>query len=68
MRFEMRSAWPTLGAGGVMLVDDVFNQSFRDFVQETGGPDSMVCRSADGTWMFGSVRKADAAASSLGRK
>ena len=42
-----------------MLVDDVFNQSFRDFVQETGKPDSMVCRSADGTWMFGLVRKAD---------
>jgi hypothetical protein len=59
MRFEMRSAWPRLGAGGVMLVDDVFNQSFRDFVQETGKPDSMVCRSADGTWMFGLVRKAD---------
>jgi hypothetical protein len=59
MRFEMKTVWPALRSGGVMLVDDVYNQAFRDFVQEVGHPESMVCRSADGTWMFGVVRKGD---------
>ena len=63
MRFEMRSAWPALRSGGVMLVDDVFNQSFRDFVAETGGLESMVCRSADGTWMFGLVQRGETTSS-----
>jgi hypothetical protein len=40
-----------------MLVDDVYNQAFGDFLREVGQPESMVCRSADGTWMFGVVRK-----------
>ena len=59
MRFEMRTVWPALRSGGVMLVDDVYNQAFRDFLREVGHPESMVCRSADGTWMFGVVRKGD---------
>ncbi len=57
MRFEMETAWPALRSGGLMLVDDVHNQAFRDFVRDAGQPESMVCRSADGTWMFGVIRK-----------
>jgi hypothetical protein len=57
MRFEMRSAWPALRPGGIMLVDDVYNESFRDFVGEAHPPESAVYRSADGTGMFGAARK-----------
>ena len=57
MRFELRTVWPALDRGGLVLVDDVDNQSFRDFVQESGGPPSVVMRSGDGPWMFGAVRK-----------
>jgi hypothetical protein len=57
MRFEMNSAWAALRIGGVMLVDDVYNQSFRQFVGTAHPTESMVCRSADGTWMFGAARK-----------
>ena len=57
MRFEMTTAWASLADGGLMLVDDVHNQAFRDFVADAGRPPSLVCRSADGTWMFGVVRK-----------
>ena len=58
MLFEMRLAWSALRPGGIMLVDDVFNQSFRDFVREAQPMDAGVYRSADGTWMFGAARKA----------
>jgi hypothetical protein len=61
MRFEMRKVWPALRNGGVMLVDDVNNQAFGDFLREVGHPESMVCRSADSVWMFGVVRKGDEA-------
>jgi hypothetical protein len=57
MRFEMRLAFPTLCPGGIMLIDDVYNQSFRDFINEAHPPDAAVCRSADGTWLFGVARK-----------
>jgi Methyltransferase domain len=57
MSFEMNQAWPRLPVGGVMLVDDVNNQSFRDFVAHAQPTTSAVCRSADGTWMFGIARK-----------
>ena len=57
MRFEMDTVWPSLGAGGVMLIDDVDNQSFADFLCQVGQPDSLVVRSADGPWMFAMVRK-----------
>jgi hypothetical protein len=57
MSFEMKTVWPALRGGGIMLVDDVYNQAFRDFVREADRQDSMVCRSADGTWMFGVIRK-----------
>jgi hypothetical protein len=57
MRFEMRLTWPAVAAGGIMLVDDVYNQSFGDFVRETHPIGSGVYRSADGTWMFGVARK-----------
>lgn len=57
MRFELRTVWPAMDSGGLVLVDDVENQSFRDFVRESGGPPSTVMRSADGPWMFGAVRK-----------
>jgi hypothetical protein len=59
MRFEMKLAWPALRSGGIMLVDDVHNQSFRDFVRDAEPADSAVYRSADGTWMFGAARKGD---------
>jgi Methyltransferase domain len=57
MRFELRTVWPAMDRGGLVLVDDVENQAFRDFVQEAGGPPSAVIRSADGPWMFGVVSK-----------
>ena len=57
MGFEMKAVWPTLPGGGVMLVDDVHNQSFAKFVSHTGNPEAIVCRSADSQWMFGAIRK-----------
>jgi hypothetical protein len=57
MSFEMHQAWRKLRAGGLMLVDDVYNKAFRDFVNEVRPEASAVCRSADGTWMFGIARK-----------
>ncbi len=61
MRFELRTVWPAMDKGGVVLVDDVENQAFRDFVRESGVPPSVVMRSADGPWMFGAARKVGAA-------
>jgi Methyltransferase domain len=55
MRFEMMAVWPALRSGGLMIIDDVDKAAFRDFTRETGGQTSMVCRSADGPWMFGVV-------------
>jgi len=57
MSFEMHQAWSRLRAGGLMLVDDVYNRAFRDFVKDVRPAASEVFRSADGTWMFGVVRK-----------
>lgn len=57
MQFELRTVWPAMHGGGLALVDDVDNQSFRDFVLEEGGPPSVVMRSADGPHMFGALRK-----------
>jgi hypothetical protein len=65
MRFEMKLAWPALRPGGIMLIDDVFNQSFHDFVGEARPPESAVYRSADGTWMFGAARKTPTLSRSL---
>jgi hypothetical protein len=61
MGFEMRAVWPTLTDGGVMLVDDVHNQSFAEFVNYASNPEAIVCRSADSQWMFGAIRKRSAA-------
>jgi Methyltransferase domain len=61
MGFEMKAVWPTLAEGGIMLVDDVHNQSFAGFVDHAGSPESIVCRSADSQWMFGAIRKRSAA-------
>jgi hypothetical protein len=57
MRFELRTVWPALHRGDLVLVDDVDNQAFRDFIREAGGPRSMVLRSSDGPCMFGAIRK-----------
>jgi len=67
MRFEMDYAWRALGPGGVMIVDDVYNQAFREFVEDTSASSSMVCRSGDGMlgatcpsdlcWAFGIASK-----------
>jgi hypothetical protein len=57
IRFELRTVWPALQRGDLVLVDDVDNQSFRDFVREVGDPPSIVLRSADGPCMFGAIRK-----------
>jgi len=43
--------------GDLLLVDDVNNQSFRDFVREVGQSPSMVLRAADGQSLFGAIRK-----------
>jgi hypothetical protein len=61
IRFELRTVWPAMHGGDLALVDDVDNQSFRDFVREAGGPPSVVMRSADGPCMFGAIRKDDPA-------
>jgi hypothetical protein len=70
MRFEMDQVWNVLTPGGVMLVDDVSNQSFREFVAASRC-DSMVCRSGDGLptatcpsdlcWAFGVAHRAPVA-------
>ena len=57
MRFELRTVWPAMQSGDLALVDDVENQSFRDFVREVNGSPSIVMRSADGPWMFGAMTK-----------
>jgi hypothetical protein len=57
IRFELRTVWPSLQRGDLVFVDDVDNQSFRDFVREVGYPPSIVLRSADGPCMFGVIQK-----------
>lgn len=57
MRFELRTVGPAMQCGGLVVVDDVDNQSFRDFGREVGGPPSIVLRSAHGPCMFGAIRK-----------
>jgi hypothetical protein len=57
MRFEMQTAWPALRTGGVMFIDDVDKSAFREFVEKPTRGESMVCRSGDGPWMFGVVRR-----------
>lgn len=68
MRFELKTVWPVMQSGDPALVDDVDNQSFRDFVRSVDAPPSIVMRSADGPWMFGAIQKdgpADAVAQGL---
>jgi len=60
MGFEMSHVWPSLRPGGVMLVDDVGNRSFRDFVERAKPAQSLVFRSTDSVWLFAAVRKATA--------
>jgi Methyltransferase domain len=57
MAFEMKAVWAALAEGGTMLVDDVHNRAFAEFVEHTGNPAAIVCRSADSQWMFGAIRK-----------
>ncbi len=57
IRFELRTVWPALQRGDLVLVDDVDNQAFRDFVREVGNPPSIVLRSADGPCLFGAIQK-----------
>jgi hypothetical protein len=66
MQFEMDHIWTVLREDGVMIVDDVLNQSFREFA-ESHRCESMVCRSGDGLanascpsdlcWAFGIISK-----------
>ncbi len=57
MRFEMEAAWAALRPGGVMLIDDVDKSAFRDFSHKHVECERVVCRSGDGPWLFGVVRK-----------
>jgi hypothetical protein len=57
MRFELNTVWPAMHGGDLALVDDVDNQSFRDFVRAVDAPQSIVMRSAVGPWLFGAIRK-----------
>ena len=57
MGFELRTVWPAMRSGDLALIDDVDNQSFRDFARKVDGSPSMVMRSADGPWTFGAIRK-----------
>ena len=67
MLFEMDRVWRVLSPGGVMVIDDVYNQAFARFVRVRSVEDSMVCRSFDGRpdapcpgpecWAFGVVSK-----------
>jgi hypothetical protein len=58
MRFELRTVWPATHGGDLALVDDVDNQFFRNSVRKVSEPPSIVTRPADGTDMFGAMRKA----------
>jgi len=40
-----------------VLVDDVDNQAFGEFVREADVAESMVMRSADGPWTFEVMRE-----------
>jgi hypothetical protein len=67
MRYEMDRIWPVLSPGGVMIIDDVYNQSFREFVAQAPNCDALVGRSGDGRsdatcpsdlcWAFGIANK-----------
>jgi hypothetical protein len=69
MRFEMDHIWAALSPHGIMIVDDVLNQSFREFAA-ANRCESMVCRSGDGLanascpsdlcWAFGIAVKGTA--------
>ncbi len=67
MRFELATIWPAMRIGDLALIDDVDNQSFRDFVRKVDGSQSIVMRSADGPWTFGAIRKNGRAAQGDGR-
>ncbi len=67
MGFELRTVWPAMSSGDLALVDDVDNQSFRDFVRNVDDSPSMVMRSADGPWAFGAIRKIGPAAQGVER-
>jgi hypothetical protein len=44
VRFELDRAWAALGAGGVMVVDDIdANWGFRSFTKTFSGHASMIC-------------------------
>jgi hypothetical protein len=58
MRFELRTVWPATHGSNLALMDDADNQFFRDFVREVNEPPSIVTGPADGTYMFGAMRKA----------
>lgn len=58
LRFELKTVWPARCGVDLALVDDVDNHCFRDFVREVSEPPSIVTRPADGTYMFGAMRKA----------
>ncbi len=40
-----------------MFIDDVDKSAFREFVEKPARGESIVCRSGDGPWMFGVVRR-----------
>lgn len=55
--FELRTVWPTLASGGVMLVDDVEdNSGFARFVDEVDS-DWVVAKEAERSGLIGAIRK-----------
>jgi hypothetical protein len=50
----MEQAASAMPVGGVMLVDDIdSHMGFADFAERHSGYQTLICPSADSSWMFG---------------
>jgi hypothetical protein len=58
--FELDTAWPGLAQGGMVLVDDVEeNSGFSRFVDHTPDLDWAVAKEAERSGLVGAIRRAD---------